>query len=114
MARGQSGLKEQIKAENRDTRDYRQFLSKFAVLREEQMVDPDSLTIFFTATACPFTEICLFLEPQETREVKKIQTLSSPLTLPCPVPENWSGIFKRDLFCTQGNRKAFSGECRSM
>ena len=47
MARGQAGLKEQIKAENRDTRDYRQFLRKFAVLREEQMVDPDSFDYIF-------------------------------------------------------------------
>ena len=73
MARGQSGLKEQIKAENRDTRDYRQFLSKFAVLREEQMVDPDSFDYIFYSYGMSLYGNMPLLEPQETREVKKIQ-----------------------------------------
>ena len=49
---------DQLKIENRERYDYREFLRKFAVFREELTVDPDSLIIIFIPTGFPFTGIC--------------------------------------------------------
>ena len=37
----------QVQVENRDRYDYREFLRKFSVLREEVSVDPDSFDYIF-------------------------------------------------------------------
>ena len=37
-----SGLLEQVQVENRERYDYKAFLRKFAVMKEEMQVDPDS------------------------------------------------------------------------
>lgn len=71
----QSGkdLLEQIKAENRERYDYKRFLKKFAVLREEAEVDPDSFDpIFYTYGMTLYKNMPL-IEPLETREVFKIE-----------------------------------------
>ena len=41
-ARDNESLMEQVRAENRERYDYKAFLRKFAVLREELQVDADS------------------------------------------------------------------------
>lgn len=73
MAQAQGGFREQIRAENRDTRDYRRFLRKFAVLREEQMLDPDTFDYIFYSYGMSLYGNMPLLEPLETREVKKVQ-----------------------------------------
>ena len=40
----EQSLLDSIQVENEERYDYRQFLKKFAVLREEMQTDPDSLT----------------------------------------------------------------------
>ena len=41
------GLIDQVKVENRERMDYREFLRKFSVLKEEMTVDPDSFDYNF-------------------------------------------------------------------
>lgn len=66
-------LLEQIKAENRERYDYKRFLKKFSVLREEAEVDPDSFDpIFYTYGMTLYKNMPL-IEPLETREVFKIE-----------------------------------------
>lgn len=66
-------LLEQVKVENREKYDYKKFLRKFAVLREEAEVDPDSFDyIFYTYGFSLYKDMPL-IEPLETREVFKIE-----------------------------------------
>ena len=64
---------EQVKIENRERYDYKRFLRKFAVLKEEAEVDPDSFdSIFYTYGLSLYKNMPL-IEPLETREVFKIE-----------------------------------------
>lgn len=66
-------LFKQVKAENREKYDYKQFLRKFAVLKEEQETDPDSFDyIFYTYGISLYGNMPL-IEPMESREVFKIE-----------------------------------------
>ena len=67
------GILEQIKVENRDSYDYRRFLQKFAVLKEEQQIDPDSFDYGFYSYGLSLYGNMPLIEPQESREVKKVE-----------------------------------------
>ena len=59
--------------ENRERYDYRQFLRKFAVLKEEMQVDPDSFdTTFYTYGLSLYGNMPL-IEPLESREIYRIE-----------------------------------------
>lgn len=73
MAQGSPGLLQQIKVENRDTYDYRRFLQKFAVLKEEQQIDDETFDYIFYSYGLSLYGNMPLLEPQESKEVKKIQ-----------------------------------------
>ena len=69
----QSGdLLGELKVENREKHDYRDFLRKFAVFREEMGVDPDTFDYGFYSYGLSLYGNMPLIEPQETREVKKI------------------------------------------
>ena len=63
----------QIRVENRDRYDYREFLRKFAVMREEVTVDPDSFDYVFYSYGLSMYGNMPLIEPQEWKEVKKVQ-----------------------------------------
>ncbi len=66
-------LLEQVRIENRERYDYKAFLRKFSVLREEPEVDPDSFDyVFYTYGLSLYGNMPL-IEPLETREVKRIE-----------------------------------------
>ncbi|MFR5601092.1 MAG: VWA-like domain-containing protein [Lachnospiraceae bacterium] len=66
-------LMEQVQVENRERYDYKQFLRKFAVLKEEMEVDPDSFDpIFYTYGLSHYGNMPL-IEPLESREISRIQ-----------------------------------------
>ena len=66
-------LLEQVRIENREKYNYKQFLRKFAVLREEAEIDPDSFDpVFYTYGLSLYRNMPL-IEPQETKEVFKIE-----------------------------------------
>ena len=52
--------------------DYREFLRKFAVFREELTVDPDSFDYNFYTYGLSLYGNMPLIEPLETREVKKV------------------------------------------
>ena len=64
---------EQIKTENRSRYDYREFLRKFAVFHEELAVDDDSFDYNFYTYGLRLYGNMPLIEPQEWREVKKIE-----------------------------------------
>ena len=64
---------EQIQVENRERYDYRHFLQRFSVLREEMQVDPDSFdAIFYTYGLSLYGNMPL-IEPLESKEVSRIE-----------------------------------------
>lgn len=63
----------QMKVENREKHDYRTFLRKFAVLQEEMGVDADTFDYTFYSYGLSLYGNMPLIEPQETKEVKKVQ-----------------------------------------
>ena len=64
---------EQVQVENRERYDYRRFLQRFSVLREEMQVDPDSFDyIFYTYGLSLYGNMPL-VEPLESKEVSRIE-----------------------------------------
>lgn len=70
----QSGhLIDQVKVENRERFDYRQFLRKFSVLKEEMAVDEDTFDYVFYSYGLTMYGNMPLIEPQEWKEVQKIE-----------------------------------------
>lgn len=66
-------LMEQVQVENRERYDYREFLRKFATLREEVTIDPDTFDYTFYTYGLSMYGNMPLIEPQEWKEVKKVQ-----------------------------------------
>ncbi|MGN0373093.1 MAG: VWA-like domain-containing protein [Enterocloster sp.] len=66
-------LLDSLQVENRERYDYRQFLRKFAVLREEMQVDPDSFDYAFYTFGLSLYGNMPLIEPLESKEVCRIE-----------------------------------------
>ena len=66
-------LLEQVQTENRKRYDYKEFLRKFAVLKEEMQVDLDTFDYIFYNYGMELYGNMPLIEPQETKEVQKIE-----------------------------------------
>ena len=66
-------LMEQVRAANREGYDYRTFLKKFSVWKEEMETDPDSFDYGFYAYGLELYGNMPLIEPQETREVFRVE-----------------------------------------
>lgn len=73
MSSGMGDLIGQLRVENRERFDYRQFLKKFSVLREETAVDEDSFDyVFYTYGLSLYGNLPL-VEPLEWKETRKVE-----------------------------------------
>lgn len=72
-AKQSQALLEQVRVENRQRYDYRAFLKKFAVLREEPKLDPDAFDPVFYSYGMRVYGNMPLIEPQESKETKKIE-----------------------------------------
>lgn len=72
-SQGSGDLLEEMQVENRERYDYRSFLRKFAVMREEMQVDPDTFDYVFYSFGLSMYGNMPLIEPQEYKEVHKIQ-----------------------------------------
>lgn len=66
-------LEEQLRAENRKRYDYKEFLRKFSVLKEEMQVDMDSFDYIFYNYGMEMYGNMPLIEPLETKEVHKVE-----------------------------------------
>lgn len=66
-------LEEQVSAANRKRYDYREFLRKFSVLKEEMQVDMDSFDYIFYNYGMELYGNMPLIEPLETKEVQKVE-----------------------------------------
>lgn len=69
----QRSMEEVLQAENRKRYDYREFLRKFSVLKEEMQVDPDSFDYIFYHYGMERYGNMPLIEPLETKEVQKVE-----------------------------------------
>ncbi|MEY8390378.1 VWA-like domain-containing protein [Lachnospiraceae bacterium 45-W7] len=72
-AEGSKGLREQLRVENRQRYDYRAFLKKFCVLKEEMQVDLDSFDYIFYHYGMELYGNMPLIEHLETKEAEKIE-----------------------------------------
>ena len=111
-ASGDPSLRQSMRAENRDRWDYRSFLRRFAVYREEMHTDPDTFDyVFYTYGLSLYGNMPL-IEPQEFREVKKIQdfvvvidvsmSTSGPLVQTF-LDQTWSVLTERESYLSRVN-----------
>lgn len=70
---GEGELAENLAVEHRERYDYKAFLRKFAVMREEMQVDPDTFDYVFYSYGLSLYKNMPLIEPQEYKEEKKIQ-----------------------------------------
>ena len=63
----------EIQVENRERYDYKEFLRKFSVLKEEMQVDPDSFDYIFYTYGLEHYGNMPLIEPLETKEIRKIE-----------------------------------------
>ena len=66
-------LSDELAVENRERYDYRTFLKKFAVLKEEMQIDPDSFEYVFYSYGIRMYGNMPLIEPQEWKETHKIE-----------------------------------------
>ena len=66
-------LLEEVQVENRERYDYSRFLQKFAVLKEEMQVDPDSFDYAFYTYGLSLYGNMPLIEPLESREVYRVE-----------------------------------------
>lgn len=66
-------LTEQVQIGNRERYDYREFLRKFSVLKEEMQVDMDSFDYIFYNYGMNLYGNMPLIEPLETKEVRKVE-----------------------------------------
>lgn len=66
-------LLEQLRVENRERYDYKTFLRKFSVLKEEMSVDMDAFDYIFYHYGMETYGNMPLIEPLETKEMKKIE-----------------------------------------
>lgn len=72
-AGGDKAMLEELRVENRPRYEYRKFLKKFSVLREELHADPDSFDYIFYNYSMQLYGNMPLIEPQETREVHRVE-----------------------------------------
>ena len=72
---GQGGeaLVDQLRAQNRNRYDYREFLRKFSVLKEEMKVDMDTFDYIFYNYGMSLYGNMPLIEPLETKEERKVE-----------------------------------------
>lgn len=67
------GLLEQVRIENRERYDYRDFLRKFSVLREVMQIDMDAFDYIYYNYGMEVYGNMPLIEPLETKEIKRIE-----------------------------------------
>lgn len=66
-------LMEQLRAQNRKRYDYREFLRRFSVLKEEMQVDMDTFDYIYYHYGMEHYGNLPLIEPLETKEIRKIE-----------------------------------------
>ena len=98
---------EQVKIENRNRYDYRKFLEKFAILKEELQVDQDSFDYIFYHYGMEVYGNMPLIEPQETKELRKIEDFVIAIDTSMSCKEELIKKFLEETFSILGKSESF-------
>ena len=101
----------QVKAD-RGRRSYRDFLKKFAVLREELHADPDEFDLNYYSYGLRLYGNLPLIEPVESREVKKIQEFVVVVDTSYSTSGNLVKNFLKETFAVLTQENSFFADCR--
>ncbi len=105
---GEQSLLRRLKAD-KSRRSYRDFLRKFAVLREEMQCDPDTFDLNFYTYGLSLYGNMPLIEPVETCEVMRIQEFVVVLDTSYSTDgELIKGFFARDFYPCSPKKTVFS------
>ena len=94
-------LAEQVRVENRTRYDYKKFLRKFSVLKEEIQVDPDTFDYIFYHYGMEMFGNVPLIEPQETKEVHKVEDFVIAVDTSMSCKEELIRNFRADIQCVK-------------
>lgn len=101
-----------LQVENRKRYDYRNFLKQFSVMREEILVDDDSFDYgFYTYGLSVYGNMPL-IEPQEWKEVKKIQEFVIAIDTSMSCSEELVQIFLEQTYAILKESESFFKKVR--
>lgn len=104
---GAGDLLSQVKVENRERYDYKQFLRKFAVLKEEAELDPDSFDyIFYTYGLSLYGNMPL-MEPLESREAFKVEEFVLVIDTSMSVSGELVGRFLEETYSVLEEKESY-------
>ena len=104
---GEQSLLRRLKAD-KSRRSYRDFLRKFAVLREEMQCDPDTFELNFYTYGLSLYGNMPLIEPVETREVMRIQEFVVVLDTSYSTDGELIKGFLRETFTLLTEKDSFS------
>ncbi len=107
---GSQILKEQIQAK-KSRRSYREFLKKFAMLREELHCDPDEFDLNYYTYGLQLYHNMPLIEPLETREVMKIQEFVVVLDTSYSTNGELVKKFLEETYTILSDKHSFFADC---
>lgn len=111
-AEGAQSLEEQVCAVNRKRYDYRDFLRKFSVLKEEMQVDMDSFDYIFYNYGMELYGNMPLIEPLETKEMKKVEDFVLVLDTSMSCKGELLQHFLEETFSILSESESFSRKIR--
>lgn len=106
-AEGAGNLKQLLSVENRQKHSYREFLKKFSVLREVPQADLDTFDYGFYSYGLRLYGNMPLIEPQETKEVKKIQEFAVVIDTSMSCQGELVGRFLEETYAVLSESESF-------
>lgn len=106
-AEDSKSLLEQLLVENRERYDYREFLRKFCVLKEEMLVDMDSFDYIFYNYGMELYGNMPLIEPQETKEVNRIEDFVIAVDTSMSCKKELIGRFLEETYSVLSQSESF-------
>jgi len=102
------GLLDQVQVANRERYDYKKFLRKFAILKEEMKVDTDSFDYIFYNYGMSLYGNMPLIEPQETKEAWKVEDFVIAIDTSMSCKEQLIRQFLEETYSILSERDSFS------
>lgn len=101
------GLSGQLKVQKKDGSDFRKFLKKFAVLREEMKVDTDEFDYAFYSYGMSMYGNMPLIEPLESKEVMKVEEFVIVIDTSMSCSERLIRLFLEETFHVLQEKNSF-------
>ena len=102
------GLLDQVQVANRERYDYKKFLRKFAILKEEMQVDTDSFDYIFYNYGMNLYGNMPLIEPQETKEVWRVEDFVIAIDTSMSCKEHLIKQFLEETYSILSEKESFS------